>query len=58
MSAVQAAQSPETDADWKEGPGNELRALLILGLFFGGGVALLVFQILLLFSHQVVSDSL
>lgn len=50
MSAVQAAQSPETDADWK-GPGNELRALLILVFIFFGGVALLVFQILLLFSH-------
>ena len=37
MSAVQATQSPETDADWKEGPGNELRALLILVLFLGGG---------------------
>ena len=37
MSAVQATQSPETDADWKEGPGNELRALLILVLFLGWG---------------------
>lgn len=52
MSAVQAMQSLETDADWKEGPGSELKALLILVLFFFGGVGvLLVFQILLLFSH-------
>lgn len=51
MSAVQAMQSLETDADWKEGPGSELKALLILVLFFGGGGVPLVFQILLLFSH-------
>lgn len=39
MSAVQAMESLETDADWKEGPGSELKALLILVLFlfWGGG---------------------
>lgn len=51
MSAVQAMESLETDADWKEGPGSELKALLILVLFLFGGGVLLVFQILLLFSH-------
>lgn len=51
MSAVQAMESLETDADWKEGPGSELKALLILVLFLFWGGVLLVFQILLLFSH-------
>ena len=51
MSAVQAMESLETDADWKEGPGSELKALLILVLFLFEGGVLLVFQILLFFSH-------